>query len=619
MTINDLAEQLESIVKNVGEKNSLTEPKTWSIVILDSREELQWLAEWAQFDRIKTAEVGMVFCLDYLALRKICPNQEEFPYNDVIGLLSGTASTVRLSEVVATAIMDCGYRGFFVSDLTHKITALRDHLFLPSLVLPVSVFIVGAEQDSLDTQGNGYCFLHQGRYSDHNIDLRLARLWWRKTMNKPQLGRTARHLAVKQLGAALTAFGFKTSQIPVGVHSQLLRFEVNPVQAINRIMRRFPRAFLSRQRLRLILIKHYLLVGTTTAAESLSEKMAVSEPRAPDVLLSASIILWSKGQLQSALGKIATAENLAPDEGLIYCFKGEIYREMGMLRQSQQSLRHSIELNSKDEYAWLALMNTVEEKEGPAAAVAVFENAQTMIVPNTALLNKAGLCYSELGVDDKALHCYTQALSLTPNDPSVLANQGLILGRQGKIEAALACYEQALRVYPNDMYLLNNKGFCLGQLERYAEALRCYERAIIDNENHADISLLHNKATCLSKLGRYKEALSCYDLVLQHNPADTITLNNQGLCLLNLGRIRDALRCYASAIHLEPANGILWGNKGACLLKQGQYEQALEAYVRAVELMPTELAYYSGKGMCLDYLGREDEAVACYNKALRMA
>lgn len=613
----DMRMQLETIINSVSQKVSSAGPLTWSVVMLTTEEELNWLAKWAQDERVQTAVAGLVFCLDYLAARKVCPEQEDFFNNDLIGLLSGTASTAQVAQAVAAAVTDYGYQTSFIPNLIPKVVTLQEQLHLPPLVLPISVMVLGTEHLEAD-RGSGYCYIHWGQYQENNLDLSQARLWWRKGINGQQFGRAARYLALNQLRRALAGFGLTVAGIPIDVGTGTTLPRENMGVALKKVAQRFPRSFFSWQKLRLAWIRLGLQVGRISQAECLLQRVQASESESPDVLLTAGILLWFKGQLQPALEAITRAERYAPEEGLVYYLKGEIYREMGLLEQSQQSLRRSLEHHREDIGAWLALAKVVEEGRGPKEALAVFEEARATVTPNAALFNKEGLCYSELGQDDKALACYQQALALRPNDPSILANQGLILGRQGKIEAALTCYDQALRVSPNDAYLLNNKGFCLGKLERYAEALRCYEKAIVGQEQ-VDIGLLHNKATCLSKLGRYKEALLYYDQVLQHNPTDTTTLNNRGLCLLNLGRIRAALECYTAAIQLEPNNGVLWGNKGACLFKQGQYEQALEAYERALLLLPNELAYYSGKGMCLDYLGRAEEAVACYNRALRLA
>jgi len=108
--------QLKSIISSVSQNTSLIkEPRTWSVVILTSDDELDWLVQWAQAEEVLPAKAGVVFCLDYLAARKVCPSQNEFYHNDIIGLLSGTASTAQLSQAVASALTERGYQPLLIS------------------------------------------------------------------------------------------------------------------------------------------------------------------------------------------------------------------------------------------------------------------------------------------------------------------------------------------------------------------------------------------------------------------------------------------------------------------------------------------------------------------------
>ncbi len=111
-------------------------------------------------------------------------------------------------------------------------------------------------------------------------------------------------------------------------------------------------------------------MGRISQAECLLQRVQASESESPDVLLTAGILLWFKGQLQPALEAITQAERYAPEEGLVYYLKGEIYREMGLLEQSQQSLRRSLEHHREDIGAWLALAKVVEEGgRGPQGSI----------------------------------------------------------------------------------------------------------------------------------------------------------------------------------------------------------------------------------------------------------
>jgi tetratricopeptide (TPR) repeat protein len=613
--------QLTTIINNTKMTKG-TLGASLSAIVLTTPEELNRLQQFVQDenDRMQEADAGIVFCIDYLPLRKTCPDKQEFYCNDLFGLLTGIASAAHMAEAVATKAVNYGWEVAFISDIFSKAAALQKQLNLPALVLPVSVMVLSKNELAvLGDWNHSCCSIHWGRYDEQNLDIKQARSWWQKETQAWHYGRAARYLALNQLYEALDSFGLMLRGI-LKPDSKTELPKDNIKRALLQVAQKYPRAFLSWQRMRLSWARRCFFAGKIARSERFVEQAMTMEPDAPDILITAGILQWAQGQLQNALKTLTQAQKQSSNEESFICYLiGEIYHEQGLLGPAYKMLNRSVQLNQEDSTAWLALAKVVEESRGPRAALSIFKQARDAVSSlNATLLNNEGLCHSELGQDNEALTCFQQALVLRPNDPTVLANQGLILGRQGKIEAALKCYEQALKINPSNTYLLNNKGFCLGKMEQYAEALRCYEKALI-TEGQNDTSLLHNKATCLTKLGRHKEALACYDQVLQHNPTDTATLNNRGLCLLNLGRVRDAVACYDMAIKLEPHNAVLWGNKGASLFKQGKYEEGLVAYDKALELAPHELAYYSGKGMCLDYLGRGEEAVACYNRALQLA
>lgn len=615
----EIKKWLATIINDANRTALPAQPPIWSAVILSTAEELGWLFELCQAEWIKNAVFGVVFCVDYLSLRKTCPDKQEFYFSDFIGLLTGVTATGQLSQAVAENARKYGWHVAFVPDLISKIATLQKHMNLPPLVLPISILVLSNEELLIIPSTGGIGQIHWGQYEESNLDIKSARTWWTKEVKQAwQYGRVARYLALEQMQTALGNFGLTVSGVTMESLPANGRQKENVKVVLRLLADQFTRPYFSLQRLRLNGARMMLAMGNLVKAESILSKVLEREPSAPDILVTYSVLLWLQGKHEQALNILKQVLKQLPKIGLIHYLMGEVYREQGLLRQAEDALRQSLKYDPNQLQFWLALASAVEEGKGPQAALTVYKQARSVIKPDATFLNNEGLCYSELGQNEKALSCYQQALVLKPNDPSILANRGLVLGRQGKIEAALQCYEKALKASPNDVYLLNNKGFCLGKLEQYEEALRCYEKALLGCEKD-DTGLLHNKATCLTKLGRHKEALACYDQVLQRTPTDTTTLNNRGLCLLNLGRLRDALECYRVALQLEPGNAVLWGNKGACLFKQGKYEEALTAYERALELAPNELAYYSGKGMCLDYLGRAEEAVDCYNRALRLA
>ena len=251
--------QLKSIISSVSQNTSLIkEPRTWSVVILTSDDELDWLVQWAQAEEVLPAKAGVVFCLDYLAARKVCPSQNEFYHNDIIGLLSGTASTAQLSQAVASALTERGYQPLLISALTPGVAPLQERLSLPPLVLPISVMVV--KNNRLKTTGNdsGYCFLHREFYQHSNIDLGSAQLWWNKVTKESRWGRTTRHCALTQLNKALATFKLQPARTPMEKPAGMALLPRNLTRVLFKTAQRFPRPVLNQHRLRLAWVRFNL-------------------------------------------------------------------------------------------------------------------------------------------------------------------------------------------------------------------------------------------------------------------------------------------------------------------------------------------------------------------------
>lgn len=573
-----------------------------SVVVLTEPADRDWLAGLTECDWPRQAAVGMVFCLDYFALKQTCPHEAGFALAGLAGFIYGVGLTTRSAQAAAQAAEKLGLSCIFLPQALGEAPAVRTRLQLPPYVFPVTALLV-TEKRIGKSRLTGVK-IHRGRYREPAAaELAAAAAWWEEEAGSFFRTRVAGYLAAKKMAAALVQAGFTFTA----------------AAALGRIVRTQPsrRSFFNRTGVQLRLAQLALFAGRIEGGVKLLHAAMAAEPAAADIPAALAVVYQYQGSLDKAVSLLEQATARAPGNAYLIHLLGTVYQQQGQDGPAAACFRRAVEIDPKLKPAWLALAQVLEAGAGFAEAAAVYEEARAAIGPDVTLLNNEGLCLSNLGRRQEAARLYREALKLTPDDPVILGNLALLLGQEGQFDPALAYYNRALRRRPRDPNLLNNKGFCLGKLGRYEEALRCYELALrVEGD---DLNLLHNKASCLTRLGRYKEALACYDQVLQLNPTDTGMLNNRGLCLMALNRMREASECFNLALKLEPNNAVYWGNKGACLFKQGKYQEALAAYERALALTPEELVYYSGKGMCLDYLGRAEEAVDCYNRALRLA
>jgi tetratricopeptide (TPR) repeat protein len=133
-----------------------------------------------------------------------------------------------------------------------------------------------------------------------------------------------------------------------------------------------------------------------------------------------------------------------------------------------------------------------------------------------------------------AVREYEAALSLLPNDETILNNRGATLGALGRYDEALISYDRALRIRPDDAVTLFNRGIALAQLGRREEAVAAYDRALALMPN--DPATWANRGLALMQLKRHSEGLTSIDKAIELSPADP------GLITCRQQILRDLLR-----------------------------------------------------------------------------
>lgn len=138
----------------------------------------------------------------------------------------------------------------------------------------------------------------------------------------------------------------------------------------------------------------------------------------------------------------------------------------------------------------------------------------------------------------------------------IWSNKGIAYSYLGMHDKALECFDQALQYNKLDMDVWCNKGAALFNLGRYEEAVLCYDKVLetdISNE-----SALFNKGIALSHAGKHKEAIDCYSKLHRELEIDNmfaVIWYRKGIAYATLGQLDEAIKCFLRVLEIDPEHG----------------------------------------------------------------
>ena len=109
------------------------------------------------------------------------------------------------------------------------------------------------------------------------------------------------------------------------------------------------------------------------------------------------------------------------------------------------------------------------------------KSAKSLITkfPNEAILqNISGACYASLGIFDKAISHYDNALLLKPDYAEANNNLGITLLKLGKAEDAILNFKKAISLKPEYFQAQNNLANAFKDLGQLDKAINLYDDAL---------------------------------------------------------------------------------------------------------------------------------------------
>ena len=258
-------------------------------------------------------------------------------------------------------------------------------------------------------------------------------------------------------------------------------------------------------------------LGEQDAALQVFKRAVSLDSDLGDAHLNIALILAAREEFDRAAEHMVKALSVATDgvkRARLHFLNGKLHVERDQLEKAEQEYKRSIELDTENGEAYLAL----------------------------------GVTRKRLLLEDEAYPMFRRAVELDPGDAKAHYQLALELQRRGDAEAAADHFLRAHELRPDDQSVVYNLTRALhkagrrDQSRRYRELLaRMIEADDKARENELDTAQIHGEAVRLEEEGNYTEALDRYRAVLRFEPLNSVARRNLALVLCRLGRWEEGI------------------------------------------------------------------------------
>jgi tetratricopeptide (TPR) repeat protein/S1-C subfamily serine protease len=216
-----------------------------------------------------------------------------------------------------------------------------------------------------------------------------------------------------------------------------------------------------------------------------------------------------------------------------------------------------------------------------------------------------------------ALASFDQAITLTPprnkNNYYLWKYRSFILRELQRYPEALVSISQAISLEPQDITLLNEKALVVSKVNSNSEAIKIYNEIIKREEKAWAYS---SRGNFKSGLGDKKGAMLDYDKAITINPRFDMAYVNRGIVKSELGDKKGAILDYDKAITINPRYTEAYVNRGADKAELGDKKGAALDYDKAITINPRYPEAYVNRGVDKAELGDKKGAILDYDKAI---
>ena len=199
----------------------------------------------------------------------------------------------------------------------------------------------------------------------------------------------------------------------------------------------------------------YFLTGQLDSAEKEISRGIELDPLAPDGYFQLANLYRMKGELPKAIEKLEKLQEVSPN----YRDSKKMLDELKMLTLGDDDPSMKTQPQFGDDPQTMALEQRSFEEynaQNYEESIRILEKL-VVLAPGkkSGYLNNIGVCYEEMGDNDKAMLFYKKAMTADENNLNAYGGMASIYLKQGNRSEAIKYYEKILEKKPDDQVVIN--------------------------------------------------------------------------------------------------------------------------------------------------------------------
>ncbi len=168
-----------------------------------------------------------------------------------------------------------------------------------------------------------------------------------------------------------------------------------------------------------------------------------------------------------------------------------------------------------------------------------------------------GLCYKELGQNQKALRDLKKATRLNPNDAKAFYQKGLQHYAMDSIQQSIEAFDEALQINPRFIQAYYERGKAKGELDQLAGAIKDFTEYLKYNPKRSGAYQLRGLA--YAKMGQNQKAYQDLQQAVKVNPKNANAYFLLGNVALRINKKQKACESWEKAkeLGIDQANNLI--------------------------------------------------------------